>query len=389
MGEKKYKKGFVDLRGRWEDNKKLVRKLIDYASNDKDWTELIGDILCKDSRKNVRSFKHYKNPPDLRMINLDELDISDITLRNANLLKATFFRSQANRLKFIDCYAMDTKWAKATMFDSIFENIDFRHSNFSNVNLSNSKFINCNLSHCYFSKAILQNVCFHNTNLTYSNFSEADIDNSSFDTVKLYGSSLWDIKYNKINCRNIDLSKLGNDSVVSDDIRLAPLIHLLEDDKLADIIGSLKSNTVVILGSDSSSESMNVLNKIGERAKEWGLTPIIIKNIKDTEGQSFTQKAIMYSLLAKFVIIENSKASGHILEFDKVLNLNCIVGVLQEKDKGSTHLLDEYFIRYPFHLHQFVYDDNFEQKIKETYEWCVNQQKELSVRLKNIYEGLK
>jgi uncharacterized protein YjbI with pentapeptide repeats len=388
MGRKKYKAKYVDLRGRWFDNPKLVRQLIDYAKNGKDWTELVKPIICEDSIKIVGQYRQYKNPPDLRMANFNDSDIEKVQLQNTDLSKATLYRSKANGLILKDCKATETKWRQAELSDSVFINVDFHLSNFSHVDLSNAEFDHCNLSHCYFHNAILENVHFKNTNLRHSNLNGVNIDNSTFNTVKLYGSSLWDIKYNEVHCNNIDLSKLGDNSIISDDIRIAPLLHLLEDDKLVEVIGSLKSNTVVILGSDSESGSMEQLEKIGEKAKNWGFTPIIVKKIKEIEGESFTKKAIMYSLLAKFVIIENSKPSGHILEFNKVLELGCIVCVLQERGKLATWLLEENFSKYPFHLTRFIYDSDFEQKIDDAYNWCINQHKVVSEQLKNIYQEL-
>ena len=38
MARKKYKKDFVDLRGRWVDNERLLMKIVAYSIEGSDWT---------------------------------------------------------------------------------------------------------------------------------------------------------------------------------------------------------------------------------------------------------------------------------------------------------------------------------------------------------------
>ena len=388
MGRKRYKRDFVDLRGRWIDNEKLVRKIIDKAKAGDDWTSLLKPILMEDSFKTVEKIKGFQYPPDLRHANFNDLDLENANFCNVNMAKATLFRSDSNSIKVTNSIASDSRWNKSKLQHSLFENCDLNHSNFSNADLHDATFINCKMNHVYFRNANLTKSHFINCDLRHSNLNEVLIDEATFKNVKLYGASLWELKYNSLNANKIDLSRRGNQEIITDDIRFAPLIYLLEDNKLVEIINTLKSNTVVILGADSQLEKKSLLEEIAKKSREFGYSPIIVKNLKEIDGESFTKKAIMYSLIAKFVIIENSYPSGHILEFNKVLDLGCIVGVLQKKGTGSTWLLEENFLKYPFHLKRFIYDNDLDVQTSKTYKWCIGQHGKIKDKLDKLYKDL-
>ena len=378
MARKKYKKDFVDLRGRWVDNERLLMKIVAYSIEGSDWTIQLKPLITEDSYKNVKSNNLYKNLPDLRFAKFDEFDLVGAKFQHANLQKATFFRSDSSSIKLTNCFAADTKWNNSVLDDAVFDNCDLHHSNFSNTQLKRAVFKNCILTNAYFRNSVLTETTFINCDLRHSNLSEINLNKSNFDNVKLYGTSLWDLKYDTIYAKNIDLSKNGKGEIMT----------ILEDDKLVEVINTLKSNTVVILGADSKDDSLSLLEKIGKKARSFGFTPIIVKNLREIDGESFTKKAIMYSLIAKFVIIENSNPSGHILEFNKVLDLGCIVGVLHKENTGSTWLLEENFLKYPYHLNKFTYSEDLDNQIDNTYKWCISQYEAIKNKLNELYKEL-
>ena len=125
-------------------------------------------------------------------------------------------------------------------------------------------------------------------------------------------------------------------------------------------------------GADSKDDSLSLLEKIGKKARSFGFTPIIVKNLREIDGESFTKKAIMYSLIAKFV----------------VLDLGCIVCVLQKENTGSTWLLEENFLKYPYHLNKFTYSEDLDNQIDNTYKWCISQYEAIKNKLNELYKEL-
>jgi len=115
MGRKKYKKDFVDLRGRWIDNQRLLHEIIDLACSGSDWTVSLKPLLADDSYNNVRKVNSFQYPPDLRFAKLDGFDNENVQLKHANLTKATAFRSKFKVHLPISCsnYAANKKWTSS------------------------------------------------------------------------------------------------------------------------------------------------------------------------------------------------------------------------------------------------------------------------------------
>ena len=67
------------------------------------------------------------------------------------------------------------------------------------------------------------------------------------------------------------------------------------------------------------------------------------------------QKVLRYALSAKFVVIENSEASGHLYEIPHVAKAaECVTAVLQEDGKGATWMFEDAYAKHR-HWRKFTY----------------------------------
>jgi hypothetical protein len=96
------------------------------------------------------------------------------------------------------------------------------------------------------------------------------------------------------------------------------------------------SDSVLILGKDSGA-ALGRLKRIASKLEELGYYIYIIKEEPDRLGESIVQKVLRYALSSKFVLIENTEASGHLYEIPNVAKAaECVTVVLQEEGKGAT-----------------------------------------------------
>lgn len=96
------------------------------------------------------------------------------------------------------------------------------------------------------------------------------------------------------------------------------------------------SDSVLVLGKDSGA-ALGRLKSIATRLEDIGYYTYIIKEQPDRLGESVLQKVLRYALSSKFVIIENTEASGHLYEIPHVAKAaECVTVVLQEEGRGST-----------------------------------------------------
>jgi hypothetical protein len=130
------------------------------------------------------------------------------------------------------------------------------------------------------------------------------------------------------------------------------------------------SDSVLILGKDSG-PALDRLKRIESRLQELGYYTYIIKEQPDKAGESVVQKVMRYALSSKFVLIENTEASGHLYEIPHVTKAaECVTVVLQEEGKGATWMFEDAYAKHR-HWHKLTYkDDALENAVEQAAAWA-------------------
>jgi hypothetical protein len=116
------------------------------------------------------------------------------------------------------------------------------------------------------------------------------------------------------------------------------------------------SDSVLILGKDSG-PALDRLKRIEARLHDLGYYTYIIKEQPDKPGEGVVQKVMRYALSSKFVLIENTEASGHLYEIPHVAkSAECVTVVLQEEGKGATWMFEDAYAKHK-HWHRLTYRD--------------------------------
>jgi hypothetical protein len=116
------------------------------------------------------------------------------------------------------------------------------------------------------------------------------------------------------------------------------------------------SDSVLILGKDSGL-ALARLKRIKAKLEELGYYTYIIREQPDKQGESVIQKVMRFALSSKFVLIENTEASGHLYELPHVTKAaECVTVVLQEEGKGATWMFDDAYAKHT-HWHKLTYKD--------------------------------
>jgi hypothetical protein len=111
-------------------------------------------------------------------------------------------------------------------------------------------------------------------------------------------------------------------------------------------VGSSRSGRVLILGKDTG-DGLARLRIIQKKLVELGYDAILIKDQPDTAGDTVLQKVLQYATSSRFVVLDNTEASGHLYELPHVSkSAECITAVLQERGKGATWMIEDAFFRH-------------------------------------------
>jgi len=153
--------------------------------------------------------------------------------------------------------------------------------------------------------------------------------------------------------------------VVADSIRTAFDLVWHRADSILE-----NSDSVLVLGKDTG-DGLGRLKRIASKLEQLGYYTYIIKEQQDRAGESVVQKVMRYALSSKFVLIENSEASGHLYEIPHVAKAaECVTVVLQETGKGATWMFEDAYAKYK-HWYKLIYDDaRLEGAVEEAATWA-------------------
>jgi hypothetical protein len=130
------------------------------------------------------------------------------------------------------------------------------------------------------------------------------------------------------------------------------------------------SDSVLVLGKDTG-PGLERLKRIAAKLEQLGYYTYIIKEQPDRAGESVIQKVMRYALSSKFVVIENTEASGHLYEIPHVTkSAECVTVVLQAEGKGSTWMFEDAYAKHK-HWHKVVYKETeLENAVESAATWA-------------------
>lgn len=130
------------------------------------------------------------------------------------------------------------------------------------------------------------------------------------------------------------------------------------------------SDSVLILGKDTG-PALDRLKRIEAKLQDLGYHTYIIKEQPDKAGEGVIQKVMRYALSSRFVLIENTEASGHLYEIPHVAKAaECVTVVLQEEGRGATWMFEDAYAKHK-HWHKLEYKDvALEDAVEQAATWA-------------------
>jgi hypothetical protein len=166
-------------------------------------------------------------------------------------------------------------------------------------------------------------------------------------------------------CWQLKLPRSTRADVVADSIKSAFDLVWSRADSILE-----NSDSVLILGKDSG-PALDRLKRIAAKLEELGYFTYIVKEQPDRLGESVIQKVMRYALSSKFVLVENTEASGHLYEFPHIAKAaECVTVVLQEEGKGATWMFEDAYAKHK-HWHKLTFEiDELENAVVDAVAWA-------------------
>jgi len=284
---------------------------------------------------------------DLSKANLDKTNLSEASLSGASL--------RETNLSFTDLSGADlndSDLSSANLHKAYLGNASLIRANLSEASLIGTSLPRTNLS-----EANLSGADFSGVNLISSNLIKANVNNVKISNSNVYGANVWDLKGEFKEQKDLIITPLDESSITVDNIKVAQFVYLLLNNReLRDVINTLTSKTVLILGRFSIPERKAILDALRNKLREYDLLPIVFDFDRPTD-KDFTETIKTLAGISYFVIADVTNPKSSPLELQATIPDYQIpfVPIIQEGESPFAMMVDLQK-KYPWVLPTRSYD---------------------------------
>jgi len=269
---------------------------------------------------------------DLRECELEGADFSSANLERTNLNKANLERAILNHARLTNTHLVESNLFKA----------DLTYANLMSANLVNTNLRNANLYGADLTNADLSQSNLRGADLTYSILIKTKIDNAILSNCNVYGVSVWGLQGEFKEQKDLIITSLFEPSITIDNINIAQFVYLILSNKeLRDVINTLTSKAVLILGRFAIPERKAILDALRNKLREFNLLPIIFDFDRPTD-KDFTETIKTLAGLCYFVIADVTNPKSSPLELQATVPDYQIpfVPIIQEGERPFAMMVD-------------------------------------------------
>src|SRR5436190_159204 len=273
----------------------------------------------------------YLSFTDLSGANLSGANLSGANLIGANLSGTYLGGAYLSGANLLGAYLIGANLSGANLS---FANLGGAY--LSGANLGGAKLIGANLIRAYLiganliranlSGANLSGANLIGVNLTSADLTEADLSrtglvetdftNATITGCRTYGASAWNVTLVGTVQHNLVITKEGEPVVTVDDLEVGQFIYLiLNNTKIRNVIDTITSKGVLILGRFSDPQRKSVLDGLREGLRNFDLLPIVFDFDRPTD-KDYTETVQTLAGMSMFVIADLTSPKSTPLELE-------------------------------------------------------------------------
>jgi len=280
---------------------------------------------------------------------------------NYDLSRCNMNRVSMRNCVFIECDFSGSDFHFSDLVNSYCLKCNFHGSELQVSKIGSAEFIECDFGCAKLNYCSAEDTKFIGSKLVQTDLSnmslvKTDFTNATIDSSCVYGISAWDLVLDGSVQNNIFIS--GTDSSITvPNIELAQFISLLvNNSKIRDIIDTITSKVVLILGRFSP-ERKSVLDSIKSELQEYDYLPVLF-DFDSPSSRDVTETVMTLASLAKFVVADLSSPKSIPQELKTIVpNFPSIPvqPIIHESQKE--YGMFEHFKRFPWVLSHISYSE--------------------------------
>jgi hypothetical protein len=246
------------------------------------------------------------NRPDLGGAKLSDADLSGAYLSDANLSGAKLSGAKLRRAALFSANLIGADLSRADL-----NGAKLNGAKLSGANLSGADLRCANLSEANLTSADLTDADLSRTGLV-----ETDFTNATITGCRTYGASAWNVTLEGTVQDNLVITKDWEPVVTVDDLEVGQFIYLmLNNTKIRNVINTITSKAVLILGRFSDPQRKSVLDGLREGLRKWDLLPIVFDFDRPTD-KDYTERVQTLAGMSMFVIADLTSPKSTPLELE-------------------------------------------------------------------------
>ena len=286
------------------------------------------DLRGADLRGAHFSNDHLLKPglrsPDYVIVDLSRADLSKADLSRAELGRAFLWQANLRGATLCGADLHEADLREADLSGADLREVHLMHANLRKAGLWEANLDGADLWYADLSEAFLHKAYFRGANLCGSNLTgtylseafllDTKIENAKVSGSYIYGINVWDLEGEFEEQKDLVITPswdLGKPIITVDNIKIAQFIYLiLNNEEIRDVINTLTSKSVLILGRFALAERKAILEALRNKLREYNLLPIVFDFARPTD-KDFTETIKTLAGLSYFVIadITNPKSS--------------------------------------------------------------------------------
>lgn len=290
-------------------------------------------------KKGYEVWNKWRGEHPASEINLSKADLSGMDLRKTYLRGADLRDAALCRTNFREANLLEANLRGANLNGANLYQSDLRKAYLRGVNLVNADIRDANLSRC----------TLINVNLCGANLSGCNI----------FGISAWDIKTNRnTNQTDLIITHRSKPAVTVDNIEVAQFIYLiLNNSKIRDVIDTMTSKVVLLLGRFSQSKK-KFLDNLRNELRLIDYIPIMF-DFNKPASRDTKETILTLASMSRFVIADISEPRSIPLELATIIpNLPSVPIQPIIKNGEEPWGMYDSIKHYPWVLDLAVYEEN-------------------------------
>jgi hypothetical protein len=147
------------------------------------------------------------------------------------------------------------------------------------------------------------------TNLENATLVDTDLTNADLTGCRIYGASAWSLKLKKTKQQDLVITPANEPAITVDNIEVAQFVYLLlHNEKIRDVIDTVTSKAVLILGRFTD-ERKAVLDALREELRKRNYLPILF-DFEVPARRNITETVTLLARMARFIIADLTDPSS-------------------------------------------------------------------------------